>query len=264
AEERIETVINSIIDNTSESSIKALEDTYNIPYHHLEALGIKNKMSVSEIKHRFMDEEFEKEDEAYRPDFLKEENDDSIIPEFMGGKSEENKGALRGTAVHRVMELLPFEDDSLVNADASKVRKAIAEMTQTGLIGEEDAKLVNPEKVALLLQNDFVEILNIAAKEGRLHKEQPFVMSIMPHEAGIDSDSDEEILVQGIIDLFVEDEDGLILLDYKTDRVNTPDELIKRYAKQMELYGIALSKAYGKPVKNYRIYSFALTKIIDL
>lgn len=264
AEERIETVINSIIDNTSESSIKVLEDTYNIPYHHLEALGIKNKMSVSEIKHRFMDEEFEKEDEAYRPDFLKEENDDSIIPEFMGGKSEENKGALRGTAVHRVMELLPFEDDSLVNADAGKVRKAIAEMTQTGLIGEEDAKLVNPEKVALLLQNDFAKVLNTAAKEGRLHKEQPFVMSIMPRDAGIDSDSDEEILVQGIIDLFVEDEDGLILLDYKTDRVNTPDELIKRYAKQMELYGTALSKAYGKPVKNYRIYSFALTKIIDL
>lgn len=264
AEERIENVINSIIDNTSESSIKALKDTYDIPYHHLEALGIKNKMSVSEIKHRFMDEEFEKEDEAYRPDFLKEENDDSIIPEFMGGKSEENLGALRGTAVHRVMELLPFEDDSLINADADKVREVINEMIQTRLIDEEDAKLVNPEKIALLLQNDFAKVLNTAAKESRLHKEQPFVMSIMPHDAGIDSDSDEEILVQGIIDLFIEDEDGLILLDYKTDRVNTPDELIKRYAKQMELYGTALSKAYGKPVKNYRIYSFALTKIIDL
>jgi len=161
------------------------------------------------------------------------------------------------------MELMPFEDDTLLNADESAVRHAIEDMAAAGLIAREDAARVSAGKIAAFLNDDIASVINKAAKEGRLHKEQPFVMSITPKEAGEDSDSDEEILVQGIIDLFIEEDDGIILLDYKTDRVQRGEELTARYGKQMELYGIALSKVYGKRIKNYLIYSFTLSKIID-
>ena len=256
------TVIDSIINNVDETRIDELKALYDKPYHHEAALLLKNKMSVSEIKHKFMDEELKADDEAYQPDFLKSK-ENTIVPAFMGGEKEENGGALYGTAVHRVMELIPFEDDAMLNADEHDVRNAIDNMIAEGLIAKEDAERVNAGKVAAFLGNDIAALINKAAKTGRLHKEQPFVMSITPEEAGETLDADEEILVQGIIDLFAEEDDGIILLDYKTDRVMHEEELITRYGKQMELYGIALSKVYGKRVKKYLIYSFTLGKIID-
>ena len=262
-EKSVKSYITEIVDMTSKESIDELKNVYNMPYHHEAALNVKNKMSVSEIKHKFMDEELEAEDDAYRPEFLKPEKPSKYVPEFMGGKKEENIGAAKGTAFHRIMELINFADDSLINADIETVKKMMEGMVDSGLIAKEDAELVSPAKVSSFLQNDFIHTLNRASKEGRLHKEQPFVMGISPKEAGVETVADEEILVQGIIDLFIEEDDGLILLDYKTDSVENADRLIRRYAKQMELYGIALSKAYGKPVKKYLFYAFTLTKLID-
>ena len=74
----------------------------------------------------------------------------------------------------------------------------------------------------------------------------------------------ELVLVQGIIDVYFEEEDGLVVLDYKTDRVRTADELVRRYQSQLTYYARALSQITGKAVKEKIIYSFALGKEINV
>ena len=83
---------------------------------------------------------------------------------------------------------------------------------------------------------------------------------IYPENGG--EKSGELLIVQGIIDLFFEEDGEIVLLDYKTDRVRTEEELTGRYRIQLEYYQEALAKSLGKHVKEKLIYSFALGKEI--
>ena len=101
-----------------------------------------------------------------------------------------------------------------------------------------------------------------AAGAGKLFREQPFFMGVQANELEASWPEDEQIIIQGVIDVYLEEEDGLVLLDYKTDRVSTGEELTVRYKKQLELYARALKQIRGIPVKERLIYSFALDKTI--
>lgn len=90
-------------------------------------------------------------------------------------------------------------------------------------------------------------------------------MGIPARELLPDQDSDEPVLVQGIIDCYFEEEDGLVLVDYKTDSITKGQEeiLLNRYHVQLVLYKKALEQIAGKRVKEGGIYSFALGKWIE-
>ena len=88
-------------------------------------------------------------------------------------------------------------------------------------------------------------------------------MGLSAKEAGMGS-SDETILIQGVIDAYIENENGIILVDYKTDNVNNEDVLINRYRSQLMLYKKSLEMSTGKTVQTVYIYSFALGKEISL
>ena len=79
-----------------------------------------------------------------------------------------------------------------------------------------------------------------------------------------ETDSDERILVQGIIDVYFEEEDGLVVLDYKTDKVFRAQDLVDRYHAQLEYYAQALERLTRKKVKEKIIYSFALQREIEV
>ncbi len=81
-------------------------------------------------------------------------------------------------------------------------------------------------------------------------------------EALEESGSSEMLLIQGIIDVFFEEEDGIVLLDYKTDSVSSGGELADRYRTQMELYQEAIERALGKTVKEKALYSFCLGEVV--
>ena len=98
----------------------------------------------------------------------------------------------------------------------------------------------------------------------QLYKEQPFVLGVDSGEIYPDTECRAQLLVQGIIDVYFEEEDGLVVLDYKTDRVRTADELVRRYQSQLTYYARALSQITGKAVKEKIIYSFALGKEINV
>ena len=77
-------------------------------------------------------------------------------------------------------------------------------------------------------------------------------------------ESDETILIQGIIDAYIEKDDNIILVDYKTDNVRDVESLIKRYKTQLLLYKKSLEMSTGKTVNDIFIYSFALGKEIKI
>ena len=88
-------------------------------------------------------------------------------------------------------------------------------------------------------------------------------MGISAREANM-GDSDETVLIQGVIDAYIDTKDGIILVDYKTDNVKDAETLINRYKVQLELYKKSLEMSTGKNVSEIFIYSFALGKEIGL
>ena len=107
--------------------------------------------------------------------------------------------------------------------------------------------------------------MKAAQEKGLCHREQQFVMGIPAAEMGF-ANSEELVLVQGIIDAYLEEEQGLILIDYKTDKVSPGQEdyLVKRYKSQLDYYQRALEQMTGKLVAERLIYSITLQKEIVL
>ena len=103
-----------------------------------------------------------------------------------------------------------------------------------------------------------------ASKRGGLYKEQPFVMGMEAKDVYPGNQSDEMVLIQGIIDVYFEENDQLVVVDYKTDRVSQTSELCERYHSQLEYYAEALERLTGKAVKEKMIYSFTLQKEIEV
>ena len=101
-----------------------------------------------------------------------------------------------------------------------------------------------------------------AAENGKLYREQPFVMGISAARVEEKFPSEEKVLIQGIMDAFFEEEGEMVLVDYKTDSIKTGAELTERYQTQVEYYREALEKLTGKKVKESILYSFALNESI--
>ena len=112
-------------------------------------------------------------------------------------------------------------------------------------------------------KTDLLKQLAAAESQGKLWREQPFVIGLPGDEAD-GSDPEETVLIQGIIDVYMEEEDGIVLADYKTDLVKDPKELILRYRVQLDYYEEALVRLTGKCVKEKLIYSFGLEQEITL
>ena len=277
----------------------------------------KNKYSVSELKHRAMREKFEAEQEETIPAFL-EEPVTPTIPLFIqrqgivgqeaqnkaqdAGQEAESKaeqkiesntanhGALRGTAVHRVMECYDFTSEK-------SVQEQMDAMEKEEKITADMRTLVKERIVADFVSSETGKRMALAQRMGALYREKPFVMGFTEEELenygfGADSntdsceniyektDSDQEkeeqkrirheedlTLIQGIIDVFWIEKDGIVLLDYKTDRVQQAKELIDRYETQLKLYADALERVFAArklKVKEILIYSFSLEQLITL
>lgn len=279
----------------------------------------KNKYSVSELKHRAMREKFEAEQEETIPAFL-EEPVTPTIPLFIQrqgivgqeaqnkaqdagqeaeSKAEQkiesntaNRGALRGTAVHRVMECYDFTSEK-------SVQEQMDAMEKEEKITADMRALVKEQIVADFVSSETGKRMALAQRMGALYREKPFVMGFTEEElenygfgAGAQmienevqtENAQQEIvlenvsrenhmheedltLIQGIIDVFWIEDDGITVLDYKTDRVDTAQELIDRYATQLKLYADALERVFATrklKVKEILIYSFRLEKLISI
>jgi ATP-dependent helicase/nuclease subunit A len=264
-----------------EERVQALAKAFSYEYPYGSDAKRKIKYSVSELKHMSMEQKYDEEmADAERPAFLLQEKEHYIpafaAASFAGAEADSvtesgtgssgvygvSRGALRGTAVHRVMECLDFakicELDCTDNARVMVfVQEELERMKNSNELPEEMRQLILPAQIGRFVQSDAAMRMARAAQNGCLFKEKPFVMKY------------QGVLVQGIIDVFWIEGEQLVLLDYKTDRVERAEELTLRYKTQLDLYADALARIFSDgnrevSVKESLIYSFALHEVIKV
>ena len=224
-------------------------ESYTYPYP---LCGGKMKLSVSELKKAAYAEEEQEE-------LFPEEIPEQTIPRFMQGTKEAGiSGSERGTLYHRIMECMDFCKEY---SEEASVTAELQRLTESGRIRRDAMQLVTPGKVLHFFRSDLGKRMQRAARKGTLRKEQPFVIGIpyreVYKEEGAEQ-SEEYVMVQGIIDAFFEEDGALVLVDYKTDSVKTDvkEVLTKRYRTQLAYYEQALFQVTGKTVKEKMIYAF--------
>ncbi len=247
-----------------------LSRRFSYEYPHGNLRDLYTKTTVSELKMAGMRET----DEA-AAELFQEKPVVPYVPRFL--RSDENvSGSMRGSAFHKVMELFDFQKLTYeVNNDRQAAEallmEQIAWMRQTGRLAQGFYEAVSVPKLVDFLTGKAAFRMGEAARAGKLYKEQPFVMGIPASRLGDGFPAEETVLIQGIIDVFFEEEDGFVVLDYKTDAVSAAAELVKRYQVQLSYYSEALDQIFGyeagadkKPVKERIIYSFKLGEEIWL
>ena len=174
---------------------------------------------------------------------------------WQGSRMEVSQGALRGTAFHRFLELLPYKGSP---------EEQIAAVRSGGLISGESLELVDEQAVRRFLESGLGQRMQRAAEKGQLFREQHFMVGIPAGRLDPSRTTGELQLLQGIIDAYIEDTDHIVLIDYKTDHASQDEELIRHYRVQLELYADALTQLTGKPVTEKIIYSTSLQKEIQV
>ena len=169
-----------------------------------------------------------------------------------GLQSEEDvlTGAQWGTLMHEAMQWLP-----LVEYTQASLTKELDALVAKGTFTEEERNLLSDTSLYKFFSSDLGKRL-INAK--RIERELPFSMLFEGKRVYDTLEDGENLFLQGIIDTAFEEDGEWVLVDYKTDRVTSGEELIKRYKIQMDLYKEALQRLTGMPVKACYIYSFRL------
>ena len=232
---------------------KQLEEQLGYVYPFTNEEKMKLKFTVTELKKRRSLAE-EAGEELYQEPVVV-----PLLPRFVADGVTLG-GAGRGTAYHRVLELLDFGEAHTQESLQTKIQ----EFYDLGKLSKEEKASIRLADILSLLNSTLGERLRKATLTEQLRQEQPFVMAVDAAEIYPVNVGQEQILVQGIIDLYFEEEGELVVLDYKTDRVNSGTELKNKYQMQLDYYAKALERLTGKKVKERLIYSFALGQEIYL
>ena len=234
-----------------------------VKYPYAADLALHAKMSVSELKEQgqFVDDA----ESAFLIKNVREKEDSEIIDNRSDTASEEKarikRASDRGTAYHRALELIRFAEIS----GYDDIVKELDRIREEKRMQETAIDMVYPGVLTKFFHSDIAARMKQADRNGKLRKESQFVVGIPAREMD-KADSDALILLQGIIDAWFEEDDGLVLVDYKTDRVKEGGEniLLDRYQIQLFYYAKALAQITGKKVKEAVIYSLALQKEIPV
>ena len=222
-------------------------------YQYKDEVDLYVKMSVSEIKKQAI-----QEDDIAEEMFKDERN---IKPKFMEDKLKLTS-AERGTLMHKVMQYLPL--NKLYSY--KNIENELLELENKGYINQNNRKAIYVKDILMFAKSSLAKRMCEAEENGLLYKERQFVLGIKASEINNEINSDEIVLIQGVIDCYFEENGELILVDYKTDYVQEGNEniLVERYYKQLEYYSKALEQITGKKVKQRLIYSFGLNKVIGV
>ena len=222
-----------------------LERVFSAEYPYEQEQAISGKVSVTELKKQTQLPEEHEGLELYP---MKESK--GTVPRFRAAETT-MPGSMRGTIYHTFMENLDFHKKDVLETQ-------LEEWIKCGKMTRDEAAAVRISDIRRFLESDIGLRMERAEEGGRLHREQPFVLGVPAHEIRSCWQSEELVLVQGIIDAWFEEDDGIVIVDYKTDRVRTMQTLAGRYHIQLEAYAKAVARLTGKTVKECGIYSFCL------
>ena len=240
-EEEDETTFKRFISNIENEfkitdEYKTIENKFSWKYPYSCSTKLPSKITVTELK-RLGDELSEN---------LMGDEELAVSPVFIDERLE--AGTNFGTLLHNVMQRLDFEKlnfDEVLNSVEEKYRKSVRKY---------------------LKQFAKTDLYSEILKAKNIWREMPFNLSMKVGDLyEVDDESkNDDILIQGVIDLYYENEDGLVLVDYKTDHLDSKDEFIKKYKPQLDYYKKALASLTGKNVVKVLIYSFHLDNAIEI
>ena len=261
--------------------LRARDSEYE--YKYLESLPVK--LSVSDLKHQMIEEEFGENVFEETREFLP---GDKTLPDFLKTEEKLSRGTDYGTLVHKCMQFMPMSIKG-----AEEVKEFLAEMQIKRRLTFEEAAKMPVNKFVTFLNSPLADRIRKAEENGKFYREKQFMILVNAKDINADKygESDARIPVQGVIDaMFIEDGE-IVILDYKTDSVKagktdevtgtmensvkrnvgepsdkeTPEgRLVKLYKTQLELYGQAADRLLGLKVKEKLLYSFSLDKEIRI
>lgn len=231
---------------------------YAYPYK--EATVTRAKQTVTEIK-RQRERIDENSDQRlirdYRPPIVKR-------PNFLQKKKELTPAEI-GTAMHTVMQHLPLNR----MLDRREILEEVEKAQEKELLTRAEADAIDIEAIEQFFQTPIAAYL---IEQKTVHREVPFSLMLKAEEIyeEFQGDGAEEVLIQGVIDCLVPSEDGWLILDYKTDKIDGPvtpekeQELIRRYRTQLNLYREAVEKIWKQPVKEAYLYFFSKRLLVQV
>ena len=225
-------------------------------YKYRDVCSVPSNISVSDIK--------KAEEEIFEPqaENLFSEEKNRKKPRFIMEEKGLSK-AEKGTAMHFVMQKLDLNKVNLLN----EIKEQIKNMFEKGLITKDEEESINIFKIQKFFKSNLGQRLLKAYKENKqVFRELPFITEIPVKR--IEKDlidkifNNEKLRLQGIIDCFFEEDDGIVLLDYKTDYVENgkEKEILDKYRVQIDLYTETLERVIGKKVKERYLYLFGIDK----
>ena len=231
-----------------ETDIVLLEKHLSYQYPFVTATQTPSKQTATQLKGRIKDSEVSENTGKY-PDYQFRK------PSFISSDQDRTRF---GKLMHRVMQYIRFD----VCTDLKSVSEEIARLASAGFITEEERDLVDVEKIYTL----FTTSTGVKLK----HSEnvlREFKFSILDDANNYgESLSGEMVLLQGVVDCAVLEEDGIVVIDFKTDQVaeNTVNNVLDKYRNQVNVYAHALERIYNKRVKQSLVYFFNLGKFFEV
>ncbi len=214
---------------------KKIIDKLNYTYPFNESRKLKSKYSVSELNRE------ESESEVIK-------NITLTIPKFRRGEHKIT-AAERGTIYHSLMEHMDFAKAAEENG---YVERRTNELVKHGVLTNEEIEAVDLSVIKKFFDTEIGARCVVAAKKGMMEKERSFTLQTEMNA--------ENVMVQGIIDCYFEEDDGIVLIDYKTNRINQSkieeekQRLGEMYSRQLEIYKTALEKSKNKKVKEMYLF----------
>lgn len=243
-----------------------LDEQLSWQYAYPQAVRTAAKFSVSEVKRRYQElHSDELQDEAALsvpaaaviPPAPGEDDAFAALPPWLAREEAAVSGAQRGTALHKALQYItPAADQT-----TATLRREIDAFVRQGLLSREEAKLVYVPVLAAFCQSDIGRRM---AESPELHREYPFTVLLAGGDPLPETETGEQILIQGVIDCLFREDDAWILVDYKSDRLETADAFRRRYAVQLALYKRAVEQITHRPVEETYIYSLHLQQEIRL
>ncbi len=214
-------------------------DNSRFVYPYNEILSIRSKTSVSLLANKAESDKFAF---TQKPSFMNKD-----------GMSATDKGS----AMHKVMQYFDF-------SMCDNIEQEIERLYEWQYISENEYNSLNREALLKFFQSDiFTRIKNAdhVKREMRFLTEVPATVIDNTLDKRF---SDEQIIIQGAIDVCIIEKDGIVILDFKTDRVDEPSALAEAYGMQLSIYALAAQKIFNLPVKEKVIYSFNLGKTVKI
>ncbi len=232
----------------SDTTLLRMQHALAFKYPSLQATVAPSKLTATQLKGREKDREAA---EGTRGAWDRSFRKPSFIEKPVDGKSY-------GVAMHTVMQHIRYE----CCVDKDSIAQEVQRLIQEGHVAPEYEPIIDIDGIAAFFASDLGAKLRNGVKTLREFKFSVLVNGARYYD-GLD---EEKILLQGVVDCAIVEDDGLSIIDFKTDFVTeqTLSDVVKRYEQQVQVYAYALERIYQLPIKHAKLYFFRLGKYVSI